>query len=291
MKQLSLIALLFLACHTFAQNPEQTILVSPEWVNKHLDDPDLVILQISYLRRGYERVHIPGARFLWPEWFLSNTPEASYNIPDKKQARVILQRLGISKNSRVIVCHDKYTLAVGARILLTLEQLGLYGKVSFLNGGLEAWKKAGLPVTNVVPIVKKGNFKPVYSNLIVDKNYVLQALYSDSAVVVDARRKQYYDGEPAGNPRNGHIAGALNIPYPEMVDSLDVFKPKEQLEPYFQSVAKNKREEIVLYCFVGQTASVVYIAGRSLGYHLRLYDNSLQEWSYLDELPMELTGK
>ena len=291
MKQQLLFAFLLLQLSLRAQAPEQPILVSPQWVQDHLNDPTLVILQLNFVQLDYENEHIAGARFLWPEWLIPNTPEGNYNVPSLKQATALLQRLGISKNSKVVLCHVRRDVNVTARAFLTLEQLGLRGQVSYLNGGLEAWKKAGFPVTKEVPVVKKGNFKPTLSNLIVDKNYVLKSLRSDSAVVVDARMKIYYDGELTGNPRNGHITGALNIPYPDMIDSTNQFKPLDQLQGYIQPVVPDVKKEIVLYCFIGQTASVVYMAGRLLGYRMRLYDASLQEWSYREELPMELTKK
>ena len=65
----------------------------------------------------------------------------------------------------------------------------------------------------------------------------------------------------------------------------------DQLQSYFTAVVPEKKDEVVLYCFIGQTASVVYIAGRLLGYEVKLYDHSLQEWSWLDNLPMEVTQK
>ncbi|MBP6812978.1 MAG: sulfurtransferase [Saprospiraceae bacterium] len=270
---------------------EQPILVSPQWVHERLHDPTLVVIQINFLRLDYEREHIPGARFLWAEWITPNSPEGNFNVPDKKQATALLQKLGISKNSKIVLCHTRDQVTVTSRVFLTLEQLGLRGQVSFLNGGLEAWKNAKYPVTKEIPVVKKGNFKANPGKLIVDADYVLQSLRSDSSVVVDARMKRFYDGDVTGNPRDGHITGALNIPYPDMVDSTNLFKPLDQLESYFTPVVPDKKKEIVLYCFIGQTASVVYIAGRLLGYRMKLYDASLQEWSRRDELPMEKTKK
>lgn len=64
-----------------------------------------------------------------------------------------------------------------------------------------------------------------------------------------------------------------------------------ELQSYFQPVVPDAQKEIVAYCFIGQTASVVYMAGRLLGYRMRLYDASLQEWSRRPELPMEKTPK
>ena len=84
-------------------------------------------------------------------------------------------------------------------MFLTLENLGFRGRVSFLNGGLEGWKREDYPVTTVIPASGKGNVKLTFGNLIVDKEYVLKSLQSESALVVDARMKNYYDGDETGN--------------------------------------------------------------------------------------------
>lgn len=284
-----LLSLICLLCSIGARAADQPILVSPQWVNEHLSDPTLVILQVNALQFEYDKEHIAGARHLWPGWLAPDSPVGAFNVPDAKTVTTVLQRLGINKNSKVVICHVRNEVSVSSRMFLTMEQVGLKGRVSFLNGGLEAWKKAGFQVTKAVPVVKKGNFKATISDIIVDKDYVLNTLQSPSGAVVDARMKRFYDGEPTGNPRDGHITGAGNIPYTEMVDSVNVFKPLPELENYFTSAVKGKDKEVVLYCFIGQTASVVYIAGRLLGYRMRLYDNSLQEWSRREELPMEKT--
>jgi thiosulfate/3-mercaptopyruvate sulfurtransferase len=172
-----------------------------------------------------------------------------------------------------------------------LEHYGLKGRVSFLNGGLEAWKRAGYPVTNKPSEFKKGNFAATDNGLLVNKDYVQNALQAKSSEVIDARLKRWYDGDPTGNPRDGHIAGAKNIPFPDMIDSTNSIKPTEVLEKNFTSVVPDKNKELVVYCFIGQTASVDYLVGRSLGYKMKLYDGSMQEWSRIPELPMEKTKK
>jgi thiosulfate/3-mercaptopyruvate sulfurtransferase len=271
-------------------NAQAPILVTPQWLNEHKNDPNIVILQVNFFQAEYEKEHIAGARFLWLNWLAPNTPKANYNAPDPKEAQKLLQDFGITNTSQVVICYVKNEVSPSARIFLTLEHFGLRGHVSFLDGGLEAWKKEGLQVTKEVPVVKKGNIKLVPQGLLVDKEYVLKTLQSTN-VVVDARMQRYYDGDATGNPRDGHITGAKNIPYTEMVDASNVFKPLDQLERYFSAVVPDKKTEVVAYCFIGQTASVVYLAGRMLGYDVKLYDNSLQEWSWLDNLPMEVTPK
>jgi thiosulfate/3-mercaptopyruvate sulfurtransferase len=228
---------------------------------------------------------------LWTGSLAPDSPMGAMNEPDLKNAKEIVENLGISNDSHVIIYFVRNEVSPTARIFLTFENLGMRGKVSLLDGGLDAWKKAGFATTKDVPVVKKGKFKPSSLGFIVDKDYVVKNLKSNSTVIVDARMKKFYDGEPVGNPRDGHIAGAKNIFYQDMVDQNNFFKPVDQLQPYFTPVIDSKGKEIVTYCFIGQTASVVYLAGRILGYNMKLYDGSMQEWSRIKELPMEVTEK
>jgi thiosulfate/3-mercaptopyruvate sulfurtransferase len=271
---------------------QQPVLVSPQWVHDNIKDPDLVILYTGFvIKADYDREHIEGSRFLWSDWLVFDTPEGNMFAPDVKTATKVLQDLGINKNSKIVICHKGGDVTITARMFLTLEHFGLKGKVSYLNGGIEAWKKAGYTVTNKPAVFKKGNFVATDNRLIVTKDYVQNALQAKSSEVVDARMKRWYDGDPTGNPRDGHITGAKNIPYPDMIDSTNSFKPVELLEKNFISVVPDKNKELVVYCFIGQTACVDYLAGRSLGYNVKLYDGSLQEWSRIPELPMEKTKK
>lgn len=276
---------------TFSANA-QNIIVSPQWLNDNMNDPALVIVQPSFLKMDYDNEHIKGARYLWPDWLTANSPEGTYNPPDPKVATKVLQDLGINKDSKVVLCHAFGDVSITARMFVTLENLGLRDRVYYLNGGLVAWKKAGFPVTKELPTVKKGNFVATASApLLVDKNYVLNSLKTRSAEVVDARLKRFYDGDPTGNPRDGHITGALNLAYTDMIDSTNNIKPTEVLLKNFQTVLPDKNKEVVTYCFIGQTASVIYLTGRSLGYNVKVYDGSMQEWSRMPELPMEKTKK
>ena len=273
-------------------NAQQPVIVSPQWLNENIKDPDLVILYTGFvIKADYDKEHIEGSRFLWPDWLAFDKPEGSMYAPDVKAATKVLQDLGINKNSKIVVCHRGSDITIAARMFMTLEHFGLRGKVSFLNGGIEAWKKAGYPVTSKPAEFKKGNYVATVTGTLVDKNYVLNALNTKSSEVVDARAKRWYDGDPTGNPRDGHISGAKNIPYPDMVDSTNSIKPVSILEKNFTAVVPDKNKEVVVYCFIGQTACVDYLVGRSLGYTMKVYDGSMQEWSRIPELPMEKTKK
>ncbi len=286
----TILSILF-ALIVFIGQAQESLLVSPQWLNDHKNDPDIVILQPNQMKLDYDLEHIAGAQYVWPSAVSPDSPQGSMNAPEIQRANELFGSLGISNSSRVVLCHVRNEVSQTTRIFLVLEQMGMKGKVIFLNGGLEAWKKAGFAVTTNVPVVKKVKFNAAISSLIVDKEYVKAHLNSASTLIVDARMKPIYDGDPAGQPRDGHIAGAQNIPYTEMIDPANnVFKPSDQLQSYFTPVAA-KDKELVVYCFIGQTASVVYVAGRILGYNMKLYDGSIQEWSRIKELPMEKTGK
>lgn len=283
---------LFVLALSFNANAQQPVIVSPQWLNENLKDPDLVILHTGFvIKADYDREHIEGARFLWPDWLAYDTPEGSMFAPDVRTASKVLQDLGIHKNSKIVVCHKGGDVTIAARMFMSLEHFGLKGQVSFLNGGIEAWKKAGYPVTNKPAKFKKGNYVATDNGLLVSKEYVQNALDTKSSEVVDARAKRWYDGDPTGNPRDGHIAGAKNIPYPDMVDSTNNIKPVSILEKNFTAVVPDKNKEVIVYCFIGQTACVDYLVGRTLGYPVKVYDGSMQEWSRDEKLPMEKTKK
>ncbi len=271
---------------------QQPVIVNPQWLNDNLKDPDLVILYTGFvIKADYDKEHIEGSRFLWPDWLAFDKPEGSMYAPDAKTATKILQDLGINKNSKIVVCHRGSDVTIASRMFMTLEHFGLKGQVSFLNGGIEAWKKAGYPVTDKPAVFKKGNYVATVTGALVDKDYVLNALNAKSSEIVDARLKRWYDGDPTGNPRDGHITGALNIPFPDMLDSTNSIKAVSVLEKNFTTVVPDKNKEVVVYCFIGQTACVDYLVGRSLGYKMKVYDGSMQEWSRDEKLPMEKTKK
>jgi thiosulfate/3-mercaptopyruvate sulfurtransferase len=290
MKTLTFLALIAFAPLTCLAQEAKPILVTPQWLKENFNDPDLVLLQVTYLKLDYDREHIEGAHYLWPESLAPNSPQGSYNAPGVAEATALLQSYGVNDNSHIILYHIRNEVSPTARMFLTLENLGLKGRVSFLNGGIEAWKKENFPVTSAVSVSRRGKVRLKEGNILVNKDYVLNTLDSDKGIVVDARMKNYYDGDPTGNPRDGHISGAKNIPYTEMLDESNKFKSLDELRRYFDPVATPDRE-LVTYCFIGQTASVVYMAGRLLGYDMKLYDGSMQEWSRIEVLPMDKTVK
>ena len=202
-----------------AQNPAATPsrepwLVTSAWLQEHLGDPDLVVLQIAATRREYRQGHVPGARFLWSQSYAPSTPDGSYDLPTLEQAAALAAELGLRPDSRIVLVYTGLQVQQTARALLTLEQFGLGRRASILNGGFDVWKAEGRPVSTETPQFAAGTARPTAGGrFVADAAYVQARLNQPAATIVDAREARFYKGEGGGQPRPGHIPGAVNVPY------------------------------------------------------------------------------
>src|SRR5258705_2943266 len=114
---LALLVIAGFASPSFSQ--EAPILVSPQWLNDHQKDPNVVIVQVNFMKIDYADEHIAGARYLWPGWLAPDSPEGAMNEPDLKKANEIIGSLGIFNDSRVILVHVRNEVSPAARMLLT----------------------------------------------------------------------------------------------------------------------------------------------------------------------------
>lgn len=271
---------------------EQPVFVSTAWLAEHMDDPSLVILHVTQYKRDYMKGHIPGARFLWVGSMALSNVELSFELVPLQQLDTLLEGLGITNDTRVVLCGVVGNVAPTARMFVTFEYLGMGGKVSILDGGFEAWKTEGRPVTKDVPSVERTSFTPhLKADAIVDYSYVQSNLHKDGVTILDARAPQFYNGVAGGFPRTGHIPGAVNIYFNTLVDSTNKMLPEAKLREMFIGAGVREGNDVITYCHIGQTASVDYVAARSLGYNVHLYDGSFEDWSGRDELPVELPAR
>jgi thiosulfate/3-mercaptopyruvate sulfurtransferase len=243
------------------------------------------------MRDDYTREHIPGARFLWPSWLVVTTPDLGFEMTPPDSLAAVMRRLGVSNDSEIVLCHVLGDVAGTARVYVTLDYLGMGGPTKILDGGLAAWKAAGNPVTTVEPNVVPGTFVPnVRGDLIMHLDAMRTRYSSPGVQVIDARSRQDYNlADGPSVVRGGHIPGAINIPYVSLFDSLDRYQPIDSLAAKFEKAGVKPGSEIITYCNAGRTASPVYVAAKMLGYDVRLYDGSFQEWSRKEDLPVEST--
>lgn len=264
------------------------MIVSTEWLAQHLNDPDLVILHVASTRREYLNGHVPGARFLWTGWFAQSNPDMSYELVPPDQLTETVRDMGIEKTSRIVVCFPNNWVSVGARMFLTLDYLGLGDRISFLDGGFEAWKAEHRPLSKESPNVQRSAFTPsLNKNAVVGLNAVKDASKDPRMIIVDARSDRYYQGDPGSMARGGHIPGAVNIAFSSVVDSTNRFLSYDELKTMFEKAGVTSGKKIITYCHIGQQASLLYLVARYLGHEASLYDGSFEDWSSREELPVE----
>lgn len=283
--------LLLLSTVLPAQPPEGLPpLVTASWLQAQMEDPDLVILHVAFNRRDYAREHIPGARFIWFSWLSPSTPDGSTELAPTADAQRVLEELGITDRSKIVVYFTGNTLATTTRTIFSLLYYGFEGRVALLDGGIGSWKRAGGSVTKDAPVVQKTSMplspRPA---LVADAEYVRRHLADPTVTIIDARAKNFYEGS-GGGPRPGHVKGAISLPFSSITDSLGEFKDRKQIESIFAEAGVRKGSTVVAYCHVGQQATVVLLAARMLGFPVRLYDGSFEEWSSLDDdrYPVEM---
>jgi len=268
----------------------EPFVVSAAWLAEHLNDKDLVLLHIG-VRAEYDAAHIPGAQFIDSQAI--STPRGEgliLQIPSVEQLKEAFEVRGVSDSSRIIVYFGKDWVTPTARVFLTLEYLGLGDRTSLLDGGQPAWVAANHPVTAEVKQPARGSLTPrPRPETIADVAWVSAHLKDPAVAIVDARNTSFYNGEPGGFTRGGHIPGAVSIPFNSLTESetSDKLKDPAALAEIFRVAGVKPGATVVTYCHIGQQASFVYFVARLLGYNARLYDGSMNEWSARTDLPLE----
>jgi thiosulfate/3-mercaptopyruvate sulfurtransferase len=225
---------------------------------------------------------------------LAREPGAlTLQLPPLDELRSRLAARGISDDSRVVIYWGKDWVSQVTRIVLALDYAGLGDRVSVLDGGMPAWVSQERPLTTDVPADQQGRLATRSANdLVVTVDWVAEHVRSPrpSHVLVDARDAVYYDGVEASQGRNGHIPGALNVPYRALVDESMHIASTEDLMAMFNQAGVKPGDVVVAYCHIGQQASALLFAARLLGHEVRLFDGSMQEWARDTGRPVE-TGR
>ncbi len=271
-----------------AQSTRDALLVSTSWLAQHLTDPTLVLLHVGD-KAEYDARHIAGARFVaGPDIAVSEPGGLTLQLPGADDLRQKLQALGISNNSRVIVYYGKDRVAMTTRVVFTLDAAGLGDRTSLLDGGMGAWEREGRPTTAAPTEARTGTLSPLaLKPIVVDAAFVQSHLNAPNFTLIDARLPAFYDGTQTGGSataphKTGHIVGAKNIPFDSLTDTTFTWKSAAELSAAFDKAGVKKGDTVLAYCHIGQQATAVVFAARTLGIDVKLYDGSFEDWSKRD---------
>lgn len=260
--------------------------VTCDWLRDRLNDPAVVIADCRYDlsdfslgRREYGKSHIPNAHFLHMEGVLAGDVGehgGRHPIPDAEKFAEAMNSIGMDETATVIAYDGDGSGA--SRLWWLLNYFG-HANVKILNGGFPLWKELGLPLTDIVPPARAGNFVPGRNDYIFMDKDQLRTLNSGE-IIIDSRARERYMGiaEPIDR-KAGHIPGSINIPYTEVLAKAGLFKGKDELKHIFADVGGNP----VLYCGSGITSCVNFVALVSVGKQPRLYAGSWSDWISYEE--------
>jgi len=274
-----------------AHGNRDTMVVSTSWLAQHLNDANLVVLEAGD-RSDYDKGHIPGTIFAdYMSTHLMTAPNGlTLELPPMDQLAETFGKLGVSNNSRIILYQPGERFASTARVYLTLDAMGLGAQTSVLDGGFLAWKSEGRPVTTQARVPAPAKLTPCsMSDVITDIDYVKANIKHPGVAIVDARDTEYYTGKtsPGDGQRKGHIPGAGSLPFEQIITDNGKLKSATEWQTLLQNAGVKPGDRIVAYCHIGQQASAVYFAARYLGYDVRLFDGSWEDWSRHEDLPVE----
>ncbi|OEC46031.1 3-mercaptopyruvate sulfurtransferase [Pseudomonas sp. 1D4] len=267
-------------------------LISPDELAHRLEQPGLVILDCrfalddtSYGQRSHAEGHIPGAHFADLERDLSAPVQPGitgrHPLPEPDRLVAALRRWGVD-NTSTIVLHDDGPGAFAARAWWLLAWLGKRDGVYLLDGGLKAWRDAGLPLDAEHPTERNGSFTGTADpSLVLDARQLQARLDAHALTLLDARALPRFKGEVEPiDPVAGHIPGAQCAVFTDNLDADGRFLPAPALRQRFQAfLADRPTDSLVVYCGSGVTACHNLFALSLAGYPLApLYAGSWSEW-------------
>jgi thiosulfate/3-mercaptopyruvate sulfurtransferase len=277
-------------------------LVEPGWLERHLDDPRLRILDVTVQaklkpiprarpgRREWKRAHIPGAAFA--DLFKLSDPRAprrTFTLPHADLFAAEMARLGVGEGTRVVL-YDSRESMWAARVWWMLRAFG-FDDAAVLNGGWRTWTLEGrstcskpcayAPTTPFTPRPRP--------ELFVGKDEVLAAIDDPATCIVCALGRRQFSGERREyGRRRGHIPRAVNVSAWRLLDrDTGRYRRPDELRRLFGPILDAER--VITYCGGGVAASSDALALHVLGHpDVAVYDGGLSEWSSDRRLPLEV---
>lgn len=267
---LNLLALLILAPAALVAQP----LISVADLLKIQKNPDLIIVSAG-TEAEYAKAHIANALHVAYTSFDQAGDIKGLLVADAEIAKILGEK-GVS-NTNTIVVYDEFDGRYAGRIYFLLKYLGAKN-VRVLDGGLEAWKKDRKPITRNPTVVKKATFAASPNKAWMASMAEAEAAAGKASVVlIDTRSPEEFNGT---KDSKGHIKGAINIEYKQLLNADGTMKPAAELEKVYSAKGVTKDKEIILYCSTGVRTGLHFIVLVDiLGYNkVKVYDGGYNEF-------------
>jgi thiosulfate/3-mercaptopyruvate sulfurtransferase len=270
------------------------VLVDTQWVQDHLDDPSIRIVEVDENPALYAEAHIPGA--IGFDWKTDLQDQVRRDFLDAQAFGELFGSHGVSNDHTIVLYGDRNNWFAA----YTYWYLKYYGHddVRLVNGPREKWIGEGRPTTADVPAHEPTTFtaQPGDPAIRATRDEVLAALGADTTLV-DVRSPQEYSGEVIAMPgyeqegaqRAGHIPGARSVPWAQAVQEDGTFRSADDLAELYRAKGVTNGADIIAYCRIGErSAHTWFVLHELLGKdRVKNYDGSWTEWGSLVGVPVE----
>lgn len=261
------------------------LIMEAEDLAAELEREALLVVDLS-APQNYLNGHIPGALHLSFQTLMAGTPPTPGKLPDLDQLTRVFRAIGLRPETHVVACDDEGGGWAG-RFLWTLEVIG-HHNYSYLNGGMRAWRGAGLPLATEKPQVTPSEIDlSINTAAIMDAQQIQAQLGNPDFLVWDARSPQEYRGERVLAMKGGHIPGAINCEWTQLMDSQRDLRIRTDARAFLAKLGIDNKHTIVTHCQSHHRSGFTWLVGTSLGLDIRAYPGSWSEWGNLPDTPVE----
>jgi thiosulfate/3-mercaptopyruvate sulfurtransferase len=270
------------------------VLVDTQWVEDHLDDDSLRIVEVDENPALYAEAHIPGA--IGFDWQKDLQDQVQRDFLGPQEFGKLFGSRGVSNDHTVVLYGDRNNWFAA----YTYWYLKYYGhdRVLLMNGPREKWIEEGRPTSTEAPSHPATTFEArgPDESIRSKRDEVLDVLGTNTRLV-DVRSPQEFSGEliamagyeQEGAQRSGHIPGAINVPWAQAVTEDGTFKSADELRELYQGKGALDGNDIVAYCRIGErSAHTWFVLHELLGVdNVKNYDGSWTEWGNMVAVPVE----